>query len=140
MNALDKIVAEILSQAGSRADAILRGAEEEAAAIREKASAERERLKKQSADDSERECRDILNRAESADRQARRRALLETRNLVIDEVLAEAKAALAAETGGGFFTTVEQGNIIYDNSMEAVFEAERQALRDIAHEALTAGD
>ena len=138
MSALDKIIEEILIQAGAEADGILHEAHQKAAAILEQGGADREEWKRKFDEIAEQEYREITNRAESVNRQSRRRALLEARNQVIDEVMTEAKATLVAQAEPERFKIVAQGNILLNNSIEAIFEAEWQPLRDKAYEVLTA--
>ena len=140
MSALDKIIEGILAQAQAEADGILTEAGQAAADIRAKGLAEREDLRQRLEEASAQECLEITKRAESADRQARRLALLAVRNQVIDEVMAEAKARLAEQADPERFQTVWQGDILLDNSIDGIFESEGQALRDRAYEVLTGGE
>lgn len=94
MSALNKIIVEILAQANIQADGIISEANKKAVEILEKGQADREEWKRQFDETTEQECREILNRAESADRQNRRRALLHARGQVIDEIIVEAKAKI----------------------------------------------
>ena len=94
MGALENIVAEILRQAGEQADAVINEAGEQAAAILERGRADREEWQRQFDETAEQEYREIAKQAESADRQARRQALLKERSRVIDEVIAGAKAKI----------------------------------------------
>jgi len=136
MSALDNIIEAILQQANAEAEGILEEARKKAAEILAKGQADREEYARQHEEAADRECREILARAESADRLNRRRALLETRNQVVDEVVAEAKAKIKDSADEQKFAIVQQGNIVLNNSIDAIFEAERQTLRDIAYEAL----
>jgi len=137
MSALDKIIAGIFEQAGAEADGILNEARQRAAEILERGEAARAEQRRQLEEVSERECQELAKRAESADRQNRRLALLETRNQALDEVIAEAKARLAEGADQTCFNMVWQGDILLNNSIDAIFEAENQTLRDRAYEALT---
>jgi len=140
MSALDKIIEGILTQAQAEADGILAEAGRAAAGIQAKGLAKREDLQRQLEEASALECLEITKRAESANRQARRLALLAVRNQVIDEVMAEAKARLAEQADPERFQTVWQGDILLNNSIDAIFEAEGQALRDKAYKILMGGE
>ena len=139
MSALDKIIEEIMAQARAQAERILAGAEQRAAEIRAEGQAERDAYQRRFEQTAEPECREIANRAQSTDRQNRRLALLAVRNQVLAEVLAEAKAKLTQQAGPERFQIVQQGNILLNNSLDAIFEAEGQLLRDRAYETLTGG-
>ena len=137
MNGLDKIIEEILAQANTKANEILSEANEKTSEILEKGQIAREEWGQQFDEAAELECLELVKQGESANRQNRRRALLETRNQVIDEIIAEAKAKLTDEADKERFKITEQENILLNNSIDAIFEAERQALRDKAYEVLT---
>ena len=94
MSGLDRIIAEILAKANEQADRIISDAHQKAAEISEKGRASREEWKHQFDETADRECHEITSRAQSANRQNRRRALLEARGQVIDEIIAEAKAQI----------------------------------------------
>ena len=135
---LNKITEGIIEQAKKQADEIIEQAKKQAVEIHEKETAERTEWEKKFNSDSEKELREIKKRADSKNRQNRRLALLETRNRVIDEAIAEAKAKLTEQSGNEKrFQTVSEGNILFNNSIEAVFEAEMQTLRDKAYEVLS---
>ena len=136
MSALDKIIEEIMAQAHAQADQILADAGQRAAEIRAEGQAECDAYQRRFEQTAEPECREIANRAQSTDKQARRLALLAVRNQVLDEVLDEAKAKLAQQADPGRFQIVQQGNILLNNSLDAIFEAEEQLLRDRAYEIL----
>jgi len=140
MSALNKIIEEIMAQAQARADEILAAANQEAAEIRAQGQEQREEYKRRFEENAGLESRKIASRAEAADRQARRLALLVVRNQVLDEVMAEAKAKLAAQADQERFQSVWQGDVLLDNSLDAIFEAEGQALRDKAYEVLIGGE
>ena len=137
MSALEKIIEGIMAQARAQADQILAGAGQSAGEIRAQGQAERDAYQRRFEESIEPECLEIANRAQSTDRQNRRLALLAVRNQVLGEVLAEAKAKLAQQAGPGRFQVVQQGDILLNNSLDAVFEAGGQLLRDKAYEALT---
>jgi len=105
-----------------------------------KGQADREEWKRHFEEAAEQERLEIVKQAESADRQSRRRALLEVRNQIIDEVIYEAREKLM----GGVhaykdrFKIVQEGNILLNNSIDAIFEAQRQTLRDKVNTILTA--
>ncbi|MCL2105996.1 MAG: hypothetical protein FWH26_02900 [Oscillospiraceae bacterium] len=139
MSALDKIVEEITAQAQARADEILAEAERQAGEIRARSQAQCEAFQRQFERDSEPELRESAARRQGADRQARRLALLQTRSELLDEIMAEAKAALARQAGPERFQTLWQGDVLLNNSLDAIFEAEEQTLRDRAYAALTGG-
>jgi len=138
MSALDKIIDGILKQANEKANGILDEGNQKAAEILKKGEAERAGRKRQLEEIAERECLEIVNRAQSADRQNRKLALLQVRNQVLDEVIAEAKARLTDGADQNRFNMVWQGDILLNNSIDAIFEAENQTLRDKAYEVLTA--
>ena len=141
MNSLNKIIEEIINQAKNQAEEILEQAKAQAYEIQEKEKAGRIEWEKKFNSDSETELREILRRADSKNRQNRRLALLETRNQVIGEVIAEAKAKLTGQYGNEErFKTIREGDILFNNSIEAVFESETQTLRDKAYEILSADD
>ena len=196
MSALDRIIEGILEQANEKANGILAEANKLAAEIMESGESDRAGQEALSDDVSNRECREIADRALSADRQNRRRSLLEVRNQVVDEVISEAKARivnmpekeyfdfmfrlfeknvqqvdgvirfastdfnripegfldhckqlapghaldLTEDTGGiGHGFVIQYGDIFQNCSLDSVFEAEEQALRDRAY-AVLAGD
>jgi len=103
MNALEKIIAEIGRQAQAKADGILEEARQKAAEISAKGDAARAWQQHQLEETAEQECRAIMSRAESADRQNRRRAVLQAHHEVIDEVLAEAKAKITGLPDDDYF-------------------------------------
>ena len=103
MSTLDRITEEILAQANAQADKILTAANRKAAEILAKGKSEREERERLLREASEQEYRDIARRAESAGRQARRRALLQARNLAVDEAVGEAKANILALPDGTYF-------------------------------------
>ena len=103
MSALDKIIEELLVQAGVQADEILDEAKEKVIEIYEKAQAARSEWQLNFDEYAENEYREIVSRAESADRQNRRRKLLEARNQVINEVIAEAKARIVTMPDEKYF-------------------------------------
>ena len=140
MSALDKIVEEIAAQAQARTDAIIEEARQEAAKIRAQGQAKREAYMQQFEEAAEPELLDIASRAEFADRQARRLALLAVRNEVLEEVVAEAKAKLTAQADPALFQMDWQGDVLLDNSLDGIFEAEGQVLRDKAYEVLRGGE
>ena len=141
MSGLDKITDEIINQAKTQAGEIIEQAKKQAGEIQEKETAKRIEWEKKFNSDSEAELRGILQRADSKNRQSRRMALLETRNQVIDEVIAEAKTKLTEQYGNEErFKIIREGNILLNNSIEAVFESEMQTLRDKAYEVLSADD
>ena len=138
MSALDKIIEGISRQAGEKADGILNEANQKAAEILENGKSDRAKLEQQTENTVNRECREIEKRAQSANRLSRKLALLQTRNQVIGEVIAEAKAKLTNEADQERFNIVWQGDILLNNSIDAIFEAEEQTLRDRAYSVLTA--
>jgi len=138
MSALDKIIEGISRQAGEKADGILNEANQKAAEILENGKSDRAKLEQQTENTLNRECGEIEKRAQSADRLNRKLALLETRNQVIGEVIAEARAKLTDEADYERFNIVWQGDILLNNSIDAIFEAEEQTLRDRAYSVLTA--
>ena len=137
MSALDKIIAGISKQANTQAAEILFEANKKAAEILKKGQAEYEELKRRLEESAHQECQEISSRAESENRRNRRLALLEVRNQVISEVISEAKTELVARNDKERFRVIEQGKILLNNSIDAIFEAERQALRDKAYAVLT---
>lgn len=138
MSALDKIIEGILEQANEKAAGILAEANQKADEIIKKGEIDRTGRKQQFEEAAEVECREILNRAQSADRQSRRLALLEVRNQILDEVIEEAKTKLSSSANQDKFNMVWQGDILINNSVDAIFEAENQSLRGKAYEILTA--
>ena len=139
MSALEKIINEILEQADAQAVGIINDANQKAAEILQKGQADRDEWKRQFDETAEQERRERLVRTESTNRQNRRRALLDARNQVIDEVIAEAKAKLTLDADKERFKVTQQGNILMNNTIEAIFEADKQMLRDKAYEVLSVG-
>ena len=196
MSALDRIIEGILEQANAKADGILAEANKLAAEILENGESDRAEQEALFEEAANRECREIADRASSADRQNRRRALLQIRNKAVDEVISEAKAKIAGmpekeyfdfmfrlfeknfqqvdgvirfastdfnripegflnrckqlapghalelseDTGGvGQGFVVQYGDIFQNCSLDSVFEAAEQELRDMAY-AVLAGD
>ena len=137
MNPLEKIIDEIISEARSRADNLLSEAGIKADGIIKQSEAERGEIKRRYDEETEREILEIMNSSKSSDRQARRLMLLTTRNRIIDDIIEEARIILSGVKYNERFKNVEEGNITHNNSVDAVFDAERQTLRDKAHEALT---
>jgi len=195
MSALMKIIEGIFKQANEKVDEILTEARQKAAEILKKGEADRAERERRIDETTERECREIAYRAQSADRQNRRRALLETRSQAINEVIAGAKEKLLnlpdkeyfdfllslfaknAQPGDGIIRlapadhakipdgflercrqvfpdytlelgedldsicrgfVIEYGKIYQDCSIDSIFEAEEQAMRDRAYEVLSA--
>ncbi|MCL1796393.1 MAG: V-type ATP synthase subunit E [Clostridia bacterium] len=94
MSALARVLDGITKKASEQADGILREAAQKAEEIRSKGEVERRSLGKRMEDAASRERGEVLSRARSADRQNRRRALLETRARAVSDVLCEAKEKL----------------------------------------------
>ena len=103
MSALDKIIEGIMEQAELKAGGILAEAGAAAAEILKRGESERAEQGARLGEVSERECREVADRARSADRQVRRHALLEARNRAIDEVISEARARIANMPDGEYF-------------------------------------
>ena len=196
MSALNKITEGILEQANEKANGILAEANKLAAEILLSGESDRAEQEALFEETSNHECREIADRASSADRQNRRRELLRVRNQVVGEVISEAKAKIAGmpdkdyfdfmfrlfeknaqqvdgvirfasadfnRIPGGFLDRCKQltaghalelsmdtdgishgfviqyGDIFQNCSLDSVFEAEEQALRDMAY-AVLAGD
>ena len=94
MNALNKIIEEILKQADLQAGEILGESRRRADAILEEGRASRTEWDQRLEESTAQECQEIVMRAESADRQNRRRALLEIHNQVVGGVIAEARTKI----------------------------------------------
>ena len=103
MSGLDNIVEEIIQQSRAEADGLIADANRKYAEIHEEGRARQEEWRSQFEEAAERERREIHDRAKSADRQNRRRALLEVRNQVLDEVLDGAKAEIGALPDDEYF-------------------------------------
>jgi len=137
ISALDNIIEDILKQANEKARGILDEANQKAAEILKTGEADRAEWERRHNETLDHECREIEKRAQSTDRQNRKLALLTTRNQVIDEVIAEAKTRLTLEADRDRFSMVWQGDILLNNTIDAIFEVKNQTLRDVAYEALT---
>ena len=96
MDALNGITDGIMLEAKKSSDEIIGEANRKAAQIKAKAEEDRAVLKKKLDEESAKDFREISRRADSANRQKRRQALLGARNKVINEVVAQAKAELTA--------------------------------------------
>ena len=102
-SALDRIIEGITEQADAKAAGILGEAGAEAKRIRERCEAERATLEGRLRERLALDRREIEKRAESRNRQARRRAFLETRSKAIDEAISEAKEKLYSLPARDYF-------------------------------------
>lgn len=94
MTGLDKILAQIRQDADAAAKATLDEAKKQADEILQKAEAEGEAQAKKIAEEGEAQAADVISRANSAAALMKRRALLEEKQKMIDEVINEAKRSL----------------------------------------------
>lgn len=127
MSGLDKIIGAIEGEAKQTADGLLAEAKKSVDAINQKAK-ENEALYKQSFfDEVEFECRQIVDRAASDDRQSRKGYLLKVRSDAIDGVIEEARAKVDALPISEYF------DFLYHIFVRSALPAEgviRFALRD----------
>ena len=103
MNTIHTILDSINGQATARADSVLAEARQRAEEILNKGAADRDAWKRQADETAARECQEILERAEASDQRIRQRSLLETSAQVVDEVIAETKAKIAALDYDAYF-------------------------------------
>lgn len=94
MNGLDKIKAEINAEASGRAQKINQEAMHTAEKVARDADEKMEAWKEEFSQKLETECKIIEERGASANRQARKQALLEVRSGVISDAIAQAKSQI----------------------------------------------
>lgn len=91
MGGLEKITGHILDNAKTEADEIIKKAKAQAEEIKVNATEKREERKKTEQERITAECEAIINMNNSNDRQEKREILLESKNKLIEEIIAEAK-------------------------------------------------
>jgi len=192
MSALNRILNEIDQLAAETKEHILAQAQQTAAEITAQSAQECHALEQQMQQQAQLLYTEAQQRAQSSNRLARRRALLQARNEVIDDVIAQAKdqiitmpqedyfellfhlfeqnaqpldgvlhigaadfdamppgfvarlqqvqpdhsLALAEQNPAGHGFVIEYGNVLYNCMIDAIFQAQWQALRDKIHEVL----
>jgi len=103
MSALDHIISEINRMAHEKAAQLLAHANEQAIEIKQQGAQERDAFELQIEQKTSTQCGEIESRAQSANRQQRRLALLETRNEVIDLAITEARVRILNMPSEAYF-------------------------------------
>lgn len=95
MTGLEKILKAIEAEASANAEAIVRQAELEADEIMAKAKSEAEKKFAEIAEKSDADVKDIISRAESAAALQEKKLILDAKQQIISNTIANAKSALA---------------------------------------------
>lgn len=106
MAGIDKIVNEILAEAGSKAEEILEDARSKAAASEEEAMADCEAYKAKRAQEASAKADAVRARAESQALLEKRQAMLGVKQDIIDQVITKAFDKLAGQDTGSYFDMI----------------------------------
>lgn len=138
MTGLDKIISQILDDAGKEADEVLRKAQSEADEILSTAKADCEKMEQDGAKKLEADSASYMERIKSSAELKKRQAVLLAKQTVISDMLNQAYEALLSKEPEAYFTLIrkmldkfvlaKQGEIYFSQKdlerMPAGFEAE----------------